>query len=638
MKESNYYLITSITDLNIRSLNIINEIGGINSLIEFYNLHKSFHQLRKVGTHTNTELISYCKYLTETEGSEFYINPIQNNKTNSQYQILSEPEAFLLSEIYLKEKSLLKKRTRNVLDKLELEVMFDSNTNNKRIFFETFFLIDFDYKKLPNIGSDSERQLIQLRNKLKEEIENLIDDVGIHNFERKILLSKLSDLFKEQYSEELVNLITSDNNYKLKIAFCLLLYYSGNTNNNLGIIDYYLFDSNIYTHKEISQKLECSPELVRITIRAIDSKLIQSIVSQIKSTIPFDPIDVNNKLQNSYLDLPNIEEFTFQGNHFTPNTRLTKLFYQNYFINSFNLIDVLIKSNKLDLFCFDFTNKNILISIDLTSKTDFVNLLIFLNEEIYNFESIGFEYNLKVLISRFYNEKSLCQNSTNELEVLYQIVSRILVEKFEVDPIKLRKLKSNEITNNVLDIAERLINESNSPIKTQTILEEVQSNGIEITTQQLLHKLGKSSSTFVRIGNSLWGLRNESNLNGLGGSLRDMIEDILIKRENPIHISELLEIITKIRPISIHSLLTNLRVAENHHFKFFHCSFIGLGNKKYNSSWDSIPKLNPGHLRKAKYKFGKNFNINEVTEYLFEKYGYPQIHIRYLLSNNEISS
>ena len=100
----------------------------------------------------------------------------------------------------------------------------------------------------------------------------------------------------------------------------------------------------------------------------------------------------------------------------------------------------------------------------------------------------------------------------------------------------------------------------------------------------------------------------------------------------PIHISDLIAIIEKMRPISLLSLNSNLRASESKMFKFFNCSFIGLTAKKYEQYWYDIPRFRPAYLRKEQILLGSRANDIDLVERMHSIYGYPKIHVEYVLS------
>lgn len=97
--------------------------------------------------------------------------------------------------------------------------------------------------------------------------------------------------------------------------------------------------------------------------------------------------------------------------------------------------------------------------------------------------------------------------------------------------------------------------------------------------------------------------------------MRETIEQKLYESEVPLHISEIHEYVNSLRPISEHSLRSNMRMEEDKIFTFFNCSFIGLSAKIYDEYWYQIPKVKAAHIRSMYYANQKFSSEQEKTRY-----------------------
>jgi len=618
-EESSQYLFTSEDDLSVRSQNVIKQLGGIPSLLEHYEKHHTFLDVRNSGVNTDKELTSFCAYLNSLDEEVPFIkeDSLDIDETKIDFESLSA--------YYLRSKEFLSARTINALKNLEVELDFHISAEHRVIFFKKYFLNNFNYKDVKNVGAKSSKELDKLKDNLITYIRERATGSTLPN--RTLLIKQLDKLFEPEMVESLVH----DDKYHFQKALCVLLKRAPLTYKKNLIFNCYFFENESYTLQEIADIVGCTRELVRIHIKSLEDEFIPSQVNILKSKVNALPYDIQDYIGQSYLDFPNIEPFEFNGAWFAPNSNLTKLVFQLLLKDKFVLIDDILSDLHTENKSFDLDQLNVFINKEFLAKAQLVKLFQFLNGEIYNFESIGFEYDLRILIERFYRENDYTNLNRDEIDKLDSLIRRIRKKELQIDPVDLKRIAKREQNDRILTIVEELLRER--PLKTQEILSAINSNGFDLDITQLLHKLGKHKSTFVRLGNSVWGLTKLQQVDNLRGSLREIVEDILLKRSDPIHISELIGIIEKMRPISVESLNSNLRASESKMFIFFHCSFIGLSAKKYDQYWHEIPRFVPSYLKKEQLLLGPTVNDVDLAEHMQSLYGYPKVHLEYLLLN-----
>lgn len=627
LKEANQYLYTNENDLSTRSLNIIKDLGGTAALLAHYKKYGSFLDIRKSGVFTNNELISFCEYLCDHGLTASSVS----DHSADIVEFPSNIDVELLSSLYLHQKELLTTRPRNVLDSLENKYDYALGQEQKILFFKTHFLANFDFIQLGNVGTNSAKELTQFTETLRAYILGTASkSTDLH---KSLTVKELSKLFDHHYNPEIIESIVNGVQYHFQKTLCILLQTVPLTNKKRQILEYLFFDYNPYSAKEIAKLIGCSYELVRVNTDFFNDDFIPAKINLIRLGISATPFDLPDAVDKLFIEVPNIEHFEFDNRLITPNPTLSKLAFRLIFKDKLILIDDILNKLLIEIKSFDVTQANIFIKPEFAHQSHLSELLRFLNTEIYNFEIVSFEYDLKILITRFYRENDIPVLSRDETDTLYRIVLKIKKKEFLIEMMDLKRIAKKERTNHILKIAEELLKESNSPLKTQVLLNAINDNGIDIDVHQLLHKLGKHKNTFIRLGNSLWGLKERDQVEELRGSLREIVEDILLKRDMPIHISELIAIIEKMRPISLLSLNSNLRASESKMFKFFNCSFIGLSAKEYERYWYDIPRFIPAYLRKEQILLGSRANDNDLIERMHSEYGYPKIHVEYVLSN-----
>ena len=110
----------------------------------------------------------------------------------------------------------------------------------------------------------------------------------------------------------------------------------------------------------------------------------------------------------------------------------------------------------------------------------------------------------------------------------------------------------------------------------------------ETTIDSLRGCLNREKKLFIYFGRtSTYGLRKwESEKENMkGGTIRDIVEEYLIKEDLPKHISEITKYELQFRPdTNEKSVLNNIKVDERERFRFFKNAFVGLLSKKYNEN------------------------------------------------------
>jgi hypothetical protein len=122
----------------------------------------------------------------------------------------------------------------------------------------------------------------------------------------------------------------------------------------------------------------------------------------------------------------------------------------------------------------------------------------------------------------------------------------------------------------------------------------------------------------------------KNNNDKIVGSFRNIVRNLLSKRTEPIHTSELYEYINSMKKVSLQSMISNLRSETEGTFKFFNCSYIGLSEKKYSAYWHQIPKFKAVHLNKELLSIN-NKDQRDIVKYINSKFGYPEQHLFFIL-------
>jgi hypothetical protein len=358
-------------------------------------------------------------------------------------------------------------------------------------------------------------------------------------------------------------------------------------------------------------------------------EVIDSILNYFSDEKPADfTIDSYNS-NLVYLDV--FQPVVYNSETYVPNNAFSVCMY-SYLLRTYSISinDAVFSSGQIRK-SFLNIDEIIFISKKFIIVSYFYNFLNWIDTEIYNFETVEFEYDIKVLIQRFYNERNI-EIHPDIVNDLFVILEKIKKTDWTDITEKVKKNRKKKNKEDLLNIVYDFIKASDESQKTSSILDHLKSNYIELPKTKLLTILNKNKTVFTQLGNGYWSIRGAEGVEDIGGSLRDIVTNKLKDSSIPLHISEILSSISHFRNIDAKSLLSNLHAQDYKIFKFFNCGYIGLENKVYEQIWYKIPKLNPRNLD---IKSLMKMNLNSKTDivyYLQNKYGYPPIHTFYLLA------
>ncbi len=623
-----------------RTINILEQLeiesefsSGFSAKLNFLNTYFfqsfNFSAIRNSGKKTIDQIHNILKTLHEIveQGNEGNRTDPKDQKTR---QASSEKVNIETVEEYQILKSKCRIRTINVLELLEEEQDFHLNESAKISFIENMFFSTINYKSIKKAGDRTVDELVGIRQALWKFISAPSSPVKVSspvlklNILEKHLVHSFPDVDLETLKIEAM--------FSVQRVFCAL-FSELRLSRNVGVIlHFYFFQSSNLSYYQIAEMAGCTRERVRQIFNKLNDSILPGLINSL-STFK-DYLVLENVVPNgsdSIIEINPISNFKFNGKDFASNFNRDKVVLSSFLKDEYTIINDLLLIRNPKKVVFDFKTTLFFLKKELVEDVRISELLEFLNEQIYEFETVQFDYNLRILIERFYKESD--QNLASEIiDVLLTLIKKIKVENILVDMGKLHRLEKSQRTDEIKSLVEDLLRGSQSGIRTQTILEFLSQNHIEIGIQQLLAILGRATQQFARIGHGAWVLKELLPNNEMRGSVREIVEGLLNDTEKPLHISELLSFFKTFRPLSEHSLRTNLKVSENIHFTFFNCGYIGKKKKKYDDSWYLIPPFNPRKF--TLILNNKSLNYNEKIDSLVN-IGFPRIHCEYLIRNRE---
>lgn len=616
-KEKKYFLIQSIDDLETRSLNVLLGLGGIKQLLEYYTVHKSFLEIKNCGRKSNQELTELCEYIQS-------LNPPKTNIDKPSITL----NGFAAIELYHFKKNLLSTRAIHALMLLEKYYITNSSAALDIGFLNKYFIESFDFKTIKNIGTKTVKELNEFSLSLIKELTN-----PSLKMEDSSLSGRLGICFKEKLSdsERRDFISTLLDNFDFEKIFIVYFYYSDFSVTERAIINAYFFTDSMVTIRYLCKISGYHENKVKTFLRKIRNSHIPFIIKSISSLFitEFQEREGHeiSKMIIS-ISLPNVQLNTTL---LRPNVNLITAYYRAKYATEFTLLDDIIKEALHKNLSFKTEFSGVLLSRKFVESSHFKKLLVFLNETIFEFERIGFEYNLEVLIDRLYKENQLNIELDN-LKTIYQIITIIKRTDIDIDYKLIKSLASADINNRIIEFCENYLKQNGIACETKYLMKHLKANGLEINRGSLLKLLNNNFQTFIKIGNNGWGLKSFDTNNFMHGSLVEIVTELLSKSKVPLHISELVSLIGKYRKVNEYSLLSNLKQYKSKGYVFFNCQFIGLSTKVYKSNWYELPNVKAQHFSTKYLKKLTRISKGKLVEYMVDNFNYPKVHVEYLLN------
>lgn len=163
--------------------------------------------------------------------------------------------------------------------------------------------------------------------------------------------------------------------------------------------------------------------------------------------------------------------------------------------------------------------------------------------------------------------------------------------------------------------------------------------GLETTEQSVRSTLQREKDLFIYIGRtSTYGLKKwqDKRDNLKGGTIRDIVEEFLNTKDEPIHITEIMKYVLKFRNTNEYSVKTNIELEENKRFQFFAGDFVGLKGKRYTDT-DKYKRVSGSHFRTSVFENMDGWDLEDVVNYFVTNFNYQPIQVKALIEKKFIS-
>ena len=555
-------------DLSVRAYNVCYNasINTIQDLLNFYLKKKTFKKIRNCGTNTNIELILICKKYLNYKNSENNIKEQNNNEHNidNNYKNVIVAKYYSIKQLDISNN--ISERAKTVCENASFKYLGD---------ILEYYHNNLSFKKLRNCGTKTNNELIKI-------CEN-------HVIENK-------DSYKDINEEDLVNFLTFKDyvisNFRINpkeielyeksffekelpiTKFLLLSAKSIFSERDLFI---FLYSINYINNSETLESIGKKYNITRERVRQIKEKTYLYFIRKWQNL--FNKLKFIKNYINSYFNANNDliiinDDFVININN-KENVNFSTKFYSKIFSIVFREDFTLIFNNNKSYSYFLI--KKILFS-QFNFKLFFKDIQKKLSKKIKKTYSLDFEG---------YLYKFLKNNNIELINNIKVICEKILLEEsnltIDIDDNIVFYKKSRK---QLFEYAREILENEGKLLTVKEICNKIIEKypNIKINTVTVRNSI-RTDKGFIYIGrSSTYGLKKweEEFENIKGGTIRDIVEEFLLKYNKPKHISEIVEYINKYRNTTEINVLTNLKLDKSSRFVFLKNRYVGLICKTYN--------------------------------------------------------
>lgn len=642
----NIVLSNNFSKLSIRSSNAINKFfsGSINAEVFLDKVlqHNDFNlnvlkKMNNVGAKSIPEIKAF---FSEIKNSIILINEHINESDSINYNTTTNNLYFKIHEasdlkiqIINDYVSLLTNQL-SVRSKNALIFFLEDKIDIHNIYEKILSKLNFDFKNIDNVGRRSLEELDLYLNKIKDFL------IDINKVNDKNELDQY--IYKLFFKREFNGIDIPDEIISKKLIFSLIQYV---INNRLvyGYNETFILENaiNIYENSalldlnELSENLSLSKE----RCRQLKVKILNELESKFSFLTNFHDdlfikykIDYNESLiliTNEIASNVNSVNGTNFNKYFI--TLITSVIYKSEFVLLGNIDDLLTLK--------DYTprtrhNWRGLYLVNKTLKQNFEFEKFIEDIEKRKFELIEtYSLNFKNYLSNFLISEDLVY-----LEKLFNVCRKILNEEFNIhldsDENIVFESKRNKALHDYAYEALEILGKPSHIDDINIQLKKLKPDYNSVLTSSTL----KREYGFAPFGrSSVFGLKkwDTENNNIKSGTIRDIVEELLIKSDNPMHINDIFNYVTLYRPsINHRSLIANIVISKQ--FTKYPNNYIGLTSKVYREEYLNFKQINGTFFSISNLKKFNNFSITEVVQFFKTKHGYDEKQVEFILNEKII--
>lgn len=617
--------LSSLLSPRAKNVCAANNLHSAQDILQYYSKYKTFKSFRNCGDRTELELLNFCK------------------SHEPELPVVQLPE-HLLSESAYEALSPVKKSIINWHTKLLISMLSVRSQNAIRHEFKVHMESDSIVTKIPT----SSEVLLSIKNIGEKSLTELKDFLAKANaFLQEILPIEEDNVLSLQYIKVIVKTTFKkipadfdetfktffDSNHKLKL-FMLLDY----------LIEYkiifidaeykiakkiYDFDSKEFDRQELATELGLSPERVR-QIKVKIGEDFDSTFSFVKSIRVHDV--------RKYAVDDNLACITINDDFCQKINQEEEVRFNSLFISK--ILGLLHSSTRKFIDIYEFMpikEKN-----KLTRKAYF--LIQLEAHPVFKFHDFFIEFAQRLLdkTTEPYNlhfegyiHPYFVDRQRQLMEITNEILETMLFSEFETLIQDGYIHFNSEKAKLTVDYLVEALTALNEVSKVADILAYIENKhpGLEISESRVRFLLGRQKDTFFFIGrSSTYGLKiwEQERSFVKGGTIRALIEEYLTAEEEPKHISEITEYVTKYRDTTKYNIRQNIDLDESGRFRLFTGEFFGLTRKNY-PNLKEYTKIKPSHFSIAHLKNFSGWRYDDIIAYFSRRYDYMPVQIRSIL-------
>jgi len=608
-------------EISVRSYHVCkyNNLNSVKDLKEYLYKRKSFENLRNCGRKSNEELIEICnKYKEE----HLEIRDDKINQENSFKTIISELSRIqreVINSFILVNTNSLSVRSKNAIS-LHLKRNFRIKNFAEKIFFNSV-----DIKHWKNVGAKSIPE-IELYVSI---IRDFVKEVSESNEERKLISLKNNFLIQRAFSiSKIPKEVLETESIFLLVDFLLnqnALFDKNQTTIVKNALKLYQNQKEL-TLDEIAEKVN----LTRERVRQIRKLCVDNLFNKLLFTENFND-DLHQKygldIENYHLEIDDDIIFKINNSNKTNFSKefITYVVYV-YLFDKYNLIGDI--EDILQPTYFNSRKKHnwknfYLINSKIANEVNFISMADDIDKRLNDRIEETYFFNFKSYLFKF-----LVNNNYSILNNSLPVAEKIINDEFNLfldlnDNIIFKRNTLKQVPEYIIEALEHL----GEPSKLNEIYNWINRNYPEATkSEEALRGSCQRSNEIIYFGrSSTFGLKKwEKTRNDIkGGTIKDIITELLKISKTPIHITEILTEIHKYRgKTNERNIITNLKLDPNNSFIIFNQKFIGLASKQNNYDLEKYKNLpiQLGKTIKGKIKKKEITDINQMSDFLNKNY------------------
>jgi len=617
--------------LSVRSTNVCKSgnLRNLTDIISFFVDKHGFKTLPNCGEKSNKELCLLCNtYLSDFQSNMSL--PIQEDNEFTFYNSLTPYR-----------KSVFNRFVSNMLNTLSvrsingLTTMCGNEPSPSKIIYNLYDK-KIDFKKIKNIGTKAETELVSFREMIEKFINNFksIPNENLSKEFLKLVIISTFDSIGIKVTYDLNKFFDINNRIYFFTLIHQILRYEKILNKNETRIFYEIYTINININfSKVASELGVTRERVRQIYKTIERSFSLHL-DFVKSFNLSDCVGSNSIpdgnliiIDSQYTDTKNAEE----------NLNFNSLFYANIFSiflrDSFTKIDVSDTDfNKLSVQETSNLNAFYFIRNNLSRRFNFSLFLNTVRDRLSERISESYQLYFEGFLYQFFYDRP----DISVLEHINDVCEKLLFSEFELvlDSLGYLIFERN-VKQQIQDYAVEALEELGEMSHLSKIMDLVRLKyaDVEFSDNSIRGTMQREKNIFIFIGrSSTYGLKKweEENENLRGGTIRDLVEEFLDKCESPKHISEILSYVNQFRSTNSKSVKTNIEMEENGKFITFPGDYVGLSCKEYVDT-SIYKRLNGYHFQTSYLEKMNNWPLDQIIDHYKKKYQYLELPVRSIL-------